>query len=348
MASSGNDIILFQYPFSPYARRVIWYLQLRGIPYSQSNQPHMLPRPDVKALGINYRRIPFLSIGRDVYIDTRLILSTLDTNASKLISSSSLKTKPKSHLSPLTTPYQHAISSLLERWYIEGGIFSRAAQLIPLDSPAMKDPKFVKDRQEFTGASWEKEERAKVRPEALMHFRDVVRWLEEGLLADGRDWIAETGMPSLVDIQAIWPIHWLKTMPGALPADLISAQQFPKVFAWVSRFDNALKTAQQDSSFTKPTSLKPDEMKSQIWAASHFVPLTELKVDENDPLGLKQDEEVEVWPTDSGFRHKDSGPLKALNEREVVIETRGEGQSLMLHFPRILFRVRKAGEKANL
>lgn len=29
--AAPNGIIHFQYPFSPYARRVIWYLQLRGI-----------------------------------------------------------------------------------------------------------------------------------------------------------------------------------------------------------------------------------------------------------------------------------------------------------------------------
>jgi hypothetical protein len=26
-------IILYHYPFSPYARRIVWYLRLRGISY---------------------------------------------------------------------------------------------------------------------------------------------------------------------------------------------------------------------------------------------------------------------------------------------------------------------------
>lgn len=33
--SSEQPIILYHYPFSPYARRIVWYLQLRGIPYKQ-------------------------------------------------------------------------------------------------------------------------------------------------------------------------------------------------------------------------------------------------------------------------------------------------------------------------
>ena len=38
-----------------------------------------LPRPELsETLGITYRRIPILAIGRDVYADTSLIASTLE------------------------------------------------------------------------------------------------------------------------------------------------------------------------------------------------------------------------------------------------------------------------------
>lgn len=39
MSSMPNEIILFHYPFSPYAHRVIWYLQLRGIAFAQCVRP---------------------------------------------------------------------------------------------------------------------------------------------------------------------------------------------------------------------------------------------------------------------------------------------------------------------
>lgn len=33
--SPQQPIILYHYDVSPYAKRIIWYLELRGIPYKQ-------------------------------------------------------------------------------------------------------------------------------------------------------------------------------------------------------------------------------------------------------------------------------------------------------------------------
>lgn len=37
--SSEHPIILYQYKLSIFAKRVHWYLQLRGIPYKQTVSP---------------------------------------------------------------------------------------------------------------------------------------------------------------------------------------------------------------------------------------------------------------------------------------------------------------------
>ncbi len=42
-------------------------------------QPPIMPRPDIARLGIRHRRIPVMSIGRDVYLDTRLQLQKLES-----------------------------------------------------------------------------------------------------------------------------------------------------------------------------------------------------------------------------------------------------------------------------
>lgn len=60
---------------------------------------------------------------------------------------------------------------------------------------------------------------------------------------------------------------------------------------------------------------------------------------------MKKGQKVEVWPTDSGFNNRDVGILVALNEREIVWETKTkEGESVHVHAPRQGFRIRAVGE----
>ena len=67
----------------------------------------------------------------------------------------------------------------------------------------------------------------------------------------------------------------------------------------------------------------------------------ELWVDGDDPLGLTEGQDVEVWPTDTGFRHKDRGRLVGLTGNEVVIEVQSKvgGKVVRIHVPRGGFKV---------
>ncbi|MCJ1340007.1 hypothetical protein MMC09_005301 [Bachmanniomyces sp. S44760] len=327
-----NDIVLFHYTYSPYARRITWYLALRGIDYSQCLQPPVLPREDLKALGVSYRRIPVMSIGRDIYCDTRIILQTLEERF------------PKATLGA-TEPDQKAVEVLLEKWTIDGGIFNRAAQLIPTEAPMLKDPKFTKDREDLSGRSWKKADMERLRPEALAAIRDAFDFLEAGLLADGRDWILKTQKPSLADIESIWPFHWIMEMKGALPQSLFSSGKYPKVFSWVDRFSKAVSSAK--SSVSKPTTLKGLEAVQQITQAEFGA--EEGHVDQNDPLQLKKGQVVESWPLDSGFRHRDRGRLVALTAKEVVIaaQTRVGSKEVRIHHPRTNFRIQAVGDSGS-
>jgi hypothetical protein len=134
-------------------------------------------------------------------------------------------------------------------------------------------------------------------------------------------------------------------MKGALPPDFISGKQFPKVFAWIERFDKATKAAAQKAG--KPKTLKgPDALKTI--SEGQFAE-SEGPVDVNDPSGLKKGEEVEVWPIDSGFTRKDRGPLVTLNGTEIVIDSKTEdGQHVRIHAPRHGFRLTSAGKGSRL
>jgi len=265
-----------------------------------------------------------MTIGRDVYCDTRLILHKLEQR----FPDGALGAKE---------PDKKGLEKLLEKWTIDGGVFNRSAQLIPTDMPLLKDPKFTKDREDFSGRSWDSKDMAKLRPEAVAHIREAFAFMETTLLADGRDWILKTEKPSLADIEAIWPFDWLDGLKGALPREIIGETQYPKVFAWIGRFRKAITAAKATA--PKPATLKGDGAFQRITSAGFSEP--EGLVDENDPSGLQKGQQVEVWPIDSGFRHHDTGALVALSETEVVLSTKakGDGQEIRIHCPRTNFRI---------
>ena len=64
----------------------------------------------------------------------------------------------------------------------------------------IKDPKFKKDREDYAGRSWQESDIVAERPEALVAMRRFFGFLEEGLLADGREWIGGTKAPSMADL----------------------------------------------------------------------------------------------------------------------------------------------------
>lgn len=153
---------------------------------SSQQQPVTMPRPDLDKLGVKYRRIPVLAIGRDVYLDTRLILRTLE------------KKFPEGKLGS-DKPEQQFIEKLLEKYMVEGPVFKETAGLVP--SARLKDPTFAKDRKGFLGRDWTPDELDEGRPESLVFVRNMFDMLETTILADGRQWILGGERPSLADIQ---------------------------------------------------------------------------------------------------------------------------------------------------
>lgn len=186
----SDQPILFLWSMSPWASKVVHYLALRGIPYSQCIQPITMPRPDLAALGVQYRRIPVLAHGRDIYCDTLLILQKLenwyprDDKKFKSISA--------------TDPVGRALEHLLEKW-TDVAVFASAAAAIPSEMELCKDPQFQKDREALWGRPWTKEEQDRLRPSALSNLVGNFDFLEK-LLGDGRRWLLGNGGPGLADV----------------------------------------------------------------------------------------------------------------------------------------------------
>ncbi len=134
-------------------------------------------------------------------------------------------------------------------------------------------------------------------------------------------------------------------MEGALPPSLFGKENFPKIYAWIDRFSSTLKAAR--NSAPKVVTLKGPEAIQYITQAEFTEPSGE--VDAQDPLGLKKGQDVESWPIDSGFNHRDRGQLVALTRQKVVLKAQAKigHKDVHIHHPRTNFRIRAVSKGGN-
>ena len=69
--------------FSPVGQKTKLLLKAAGVDFKRVDQPMVLPRKDLEALGITYRRIPVLAVGKDVYCDSSLIIDLILNDLAK-------------------------------------------------------------------------------------------------------------------------------------------------------------------------------------------------------------------------------------------------------------------------
>ncbi|KAK3670229.1 hypothetical protein LTR78_009884 [Recurvomyces mirabilis] len=326
--------VLFLWSFSPWSNKVVSYLALRGIPYARCEQPIVLPRPDLEALGVNYRRVPVISLGRDIYCDSLLCIEKLE----ELYPGSEGGYKALS----ASGGTEFALEKLLEKW-TDVVVFKPAAAVIPTSLDLMKDPAFQKDREELWGRSWSAEAQEALRPAALAEMRACFDFLEK-VLGDGRHWILGSNEPKLADIHSCWIFDWLFQLPGAFPDDFFGKQKYPKFHAWRDRYSAAIEKAKEVA--PKPTELEGKDAVKQILAAG-FVD-TSPKV-EADPSGLKDGEEVDMYPNDTGYNRKDTGKLIKLTSSEAVISTKSkqDAKELRIHYPRWNFTITPTSRRSE-
>ena len=290
-----------------------------------------MPRPDIARLGINYRRIPILSIGRDVYLDTPLIMSKL--NQAEL---------GRTSLVGGETVEQKAMTKLLESSVLDTGLFLAVVLLMLPKLPGAKDSAFMKDRADLVSSKtfYPPQVLSNMTPDAITRVKRFFHFLETTLLSDGRQWILGTSAPSQADIEAVWPLCWLTQVPSAIPEQHISSQMFPKTFAWIQRFEEAVASARE--TLGKPSKLTGQQAAEMI-TSSPFNE-SESQVDTCDPVvqhqSLKKGQLVHVWPTDSGSRYKEHGELLSINDKEIVLGIKAGDVPIHVHTPRNKFAIR--------
>src|SRR5476649_3053397 len=73
-----SELILHNYPTSPFAEKARLLLGFKGLSWRSVKISPVMPKPDLTALTGGYRKTPVLQIGADIYCDTALIMRELE------------------------------------------------------------------------------------------------------------------------------------------------------------------------------------------------------------------------------------------------------------------------------
>lgn len=314
MTSLSPEIILYSYSMAPNPQKLSQMLSLLAIPHKYVVLPITMPRPQLAALGITYRRTPLLSIGSDMYIDTALIISKLCDIATHSPSSP-----------PLADPSNH-----LEYDGLGQLSFQLATSLIPRDWPLLHDEAFLADRSELMGRKFSPNALASIRPGAISKMLSLVGLVEREFLKGGEQRFFLGGeMPSTADVYLYWGLNWgLRYHSGARPE--ISEQTKPLIFRWLGNVGDFL------SNRAPQTPISISEASKILLAPPTHEYAKFVSHIEDNVEGLREGQRVKVTPVDSGRSGVQVGDLIALNYEQVCLRNE---RGLVMHFPRLGYEV---------
>ncbi|CAK3918861.1 glutathione s-transferase like [Lecanosticta acicola] len=303
---SSGPVIHYDYDFSPYGQKTKMLLKAAGIDYHKVDVPAVLPRPELEKLGITYRRIPVLAVGKDVYADSDLIFQVVTKK-----------------LAPGKVPASPA-DDAYNAWGKQ--VFSDILSLIP--GEVLTDG-FVKDRAAVF-PFLKRPDILTLRPSGLAQFRQRMMQIENEFLSHGGPFIGGNKL-SLADIHVMWPVKWVLNELNAKAEPGVGKNDFPKTW----------KLAESLPTFEPPV-LSADDAAKTITGAQ-YTANGPSSVQNGDPLGLAAGTPVNVesFDTDPGA-HPQAGKLFATSDEETVIELK---DGVRLHFPRIGYVVRDQATK---
>lgn len=254
-------VIHFDYEMSPYGQKTKLLLHTAGIPFKRCDVSPVLPRKELEALGITYRRIPILAIGKDVYCDSSLIFNLILSG--------------QNNLSTKKIPHDAVNDRAWESW--GGETFTAILQLAP---SALLSDDFVKDREDvfpILGRS----DYTQMRQSGIAELRNRMGLVENVLLAQNEGVFIGGEEISVRDMHVIFSIRWGLKNLGAEKEPGLQKEDFPKVWALIDALpaiepevmngDDAVKTVKE----------------AELWAG-------QVGVEEGDPLGLESGTRVKV------------------------------------------------------
>lgn len=302
------QVIAWDYQFAPNAQKARNLLHATNIHYRTCPQPFVYPRPILQDLGITYRRIPLISISKDVFIDNRAIIDSIE----EILPDRALP----------TTKHDHAYDAFGYR------MFWVMLASLPM---SFLTPEIIKDRSDVF-AVLGKPNYKELRPSAIAELRSFFQVIEDDFLRDATEpepYIngAKCG---LSDVHAVWVPKWaLETLKYGTDEPGFSSKDFPKVHRWCGMFPSHTPE-------NEPEALDAEAAKKALLGSEYVA--REIGVDEGDPTGLRKGQSVYVQTSDDSAPEnaQQHGVLVGLGKRRIVIELEN---GIRLHFPRVGYAV---------
>lgn len=290
------EIVLHDYPHSPFAQMVRLALGLKGLSWKSVEQPNIKPKPDLSALTGGYEHIPVLQIGADIYCDTAIIMDALEAH------------QPQPSLYPKPMAFA---GRLLALW--AGSSWFMPSVGVALGSnPEVVPPAFWEDRKTRFGMN--PETFLPTVPHLASQFAAGANLLEE-ILGDGRDFVGGD-QAGHADFALYMNVRFVG-FAGHKPADLGEsiADWYDRVAA-IGEGTSELWTGEQ-----------------AIAHASAFTPIHDSAIAPD--RGFKAGDMVSV-KTESPDPAAVSGTLIGLDDRRIILARDDDRAGRVhVHFPRL-------------
>jgi glutathione S-transferase len=291
-------MFLHHYEMSPFSEKVRVLLGMKGASWQSVIQPVIMPKPDLTPLTGGYRRIPVLQIGADIYLDTPLIMATIDARIQE---------------PPTAGPLDPVVNAWTDRMF-----FQLTVVLVFANLGASTPRAFIEDREKLSGRAFDVAAMAAGAPFARVQWRVQAAWIEEALT---RGPFLAGAAPGLSDAAAYMNVWWLS---AAAPAEAEALLQgFDRVINWRRRMRAIGHGQRREAS--------PAEA---LAAARDGAPDDAPPHDPFDPAGLAPGDRVLLSADDYG-RDEILGRLVSASASQIVIAREDPSLGILhVHAPR--------------
>lgn len=260
---------------------------------------------------LTYRKIPVLTIGRDLYCDTSLICEALEHRFGE---NGGYQT-----IYPRTADghkYRALIRGFASYW-TDRPLFRATTGLIPA---SVWRTSFGQDRAQLIGHALDATKLERKLPENMSRLDMHLSMLEDLCSEAASDWLLSTNTPSLADISVWYQLKWGSDISkghlidnltaGGTPAtsergaeQIFNDSRYPALYSWYNRFADHINRLDEVES----TAISIDDLVRQLKdvprsdAGESLLPTPARSSAELDrECGLIPGEEVSVTPDDTG------------------------------------------------